>query len=232
MSGLNCLVLDADATALSEVSAMLINNPRTEMVQAHVNMENAVRQIDRDDIDVVFVCLVHHSPDDINEAFQTTEGGPLFIAFARDEKQAMDAYRVGAIDYILKPVDAEKIDAALHRVQSLSMQRTQANNRRITVERNGETHIIDIRDVMYARSNGDYTVITTSAGDFVSRHSLASLADSFADHGFIRVHRQWVVPIQRIQVLTHDCGQTFAVVEEFRVPVARRCVRTVRDLLV
>lgn len=232
MSGLNCLVLDADATALAEVSAMLINNPRTSTVQSHNNIENAVKQVNRDEIDVVFVCLVHHTPDAINNTFQTSNGGPLFIAIARDENQAIDAYRVGAIDYILKPVDAAKIDAALHRVQNLSLQREQANNRRLTVERNGETHIIDVRDVMYARSNGDYTIITTSAGEFVSRHSLAALADTFAAEGLVRVHRQWVVPIQRIQVLTNDCGQTFAVIEQFRVPVARRCVRTVKDLLV
>ncbi|MEY4323816.1 MAG: hypothetical protein RL410_1597 [Actinomycetota bacterium] len=232
MSGLNCLVLDADATALADVSAMLINNPRTECVQSHTNIDNAVKQLDRDNIDVVFVCLVHHTPDSINNTFKTATDGPLFIAMARDENQAMDAYRVGAIDYILKPIDANKIDAALHRIQGLSLQRKQMNNRRITAERNGEMHVIDVRDVMYARSNGDYTVITTSAGDFVSRNSLAALADTFADEGLVRVHRQWVVPIQRIQVLTNDCGQTFAIVEEFRVPVARRCVRTVRDLLV
>ncbi|MEY4347628.1 MAG: hypothetical protein RIS43_47, partial [Actinomycetota bacterium] len=176
MRALNCLVLDADATALAHVSSMLIANPRTECVQSHTNIENAVKTVSRDDIDVVFVCLVHHSPDSINNTFQTATDGPLFVALARDENQAMDAYRVGAIDYILKPIDAEKIDASLHRVQGLALQREQANHRRIVAERNGEVHIINVRDVMYARSNGDYTIITTTAGEFVSRNSLASLA--------------------------------------------------------
>jgi DNA-binding LytR/AlgR family response regulator len=81
------------------------------------------------------------------------------------------------------------------------------------------------------RSNGDYTNITTIKGEFVSRNSLTSLAEDFEADGLIRVHRQWLVPINRIELLKSDCGQTYAVIQDTKVPVARRNVRAVRDLL-
>ena len=65
----------------------------------------------------------------------------------------------------------------------------------------------------------------------MSRASLAHLADTYESDGFIRVHRQWIVPISRVDALLVEETQNFALVHGHQVPVARRCVRSVRDLL-
>jgi DNA-binding LytR/AlgR family response regulator len=225
------MALDSDALALRDLGKLLIDNPRVTNVITHTDIRQAASEVTRESTDVVFVCLIHHSPDEINQTFKTATDGPLFVAVARDPQHAMDAYQVGAVDYLLKPLTEQGMDNALTRVESLIGQRSNSNSRRIIGERDNQMHLIDLRDVLYVRSNGDYTHVTTTKGEFVSRNSLASLAESFEAEGLVRVHRQWLVPINRIEVLKSECGQTFAVVQDVEVPVARRCVRTVRDLL-
>jgi DNA-binding LytR/AlgR family response regulator len=231
MSGLRCVALDSDALALRDLGKLLHENPRVANVSAHTDIHQAATEITHEATDVVFVCLIHHSPDSIQESFKTATDGPLFVAVARDPKHAMEAYQVGAVDYLIKPLTQQAIDNALTRVESLSSQRSQANVRRIIAERDNAMHLIDLRDILYVRSNGDYTTITTTKGEFVSRNSLTSLAEDFEADGLIRVHRQWLVPIKRIEMLKSDCGHTYAVVQDTEVPVARRNVRAVRDLL-
>lgn len=229
--GLRCIALDADAPALAELTYLLTNNPRVEKVVSHTDINEAVKTFETQDFDAVFVCLIHHAIQDINHTFKTQDGGPLFVGLARTSNQAIDAYAVGAIDYILKPATAMNVDSALGRVERLSTSRNAAKNQRIACDRNGVTHLVDVREVIHVRSNGDYTIVTATTGEYLCRISLTMLEQDFSAHGLLRVHRQWLVARDRIESLRADCATVNALVGTTEVPISRRLYKTVKDLL-
>jgi DNA-binding LytR/AlgR family response regulator len=229
------MALDADAPALAELTYLLSNDQRVELVAPAMNMSQAGQLVDEKKIDVVFVCLVHHSTEEINQVLIQQKHQTDFVALARTTEAAVDAFEFGALDYILKPVTSPSIDRALERAIDSKNRRNpyqpiKAKNR-IAIDVDGIQHFLEPSDVLFIEAQGDYTAITTTRGHHISRHSLSALAEQLAESGFIRVHRSWLVSSARIDSLSTDCGQTFVTISGHIIPVARRNAREVKQRL-
>ncbi len=233
MSGLRCLALDADASALAEISYMLETDSRVSHLSNADNIHDASQLISTEAIDAVFVCLVHHTAAQVDAMLSSLKIRPQFVAIARDSFQAIDAFEFGAVDYMIKPLSRKNLDRALHRLESALATPATApvTITRVSAERAGATYFLDARDILRIEAAGDYTVITTAQGEFTSRDSLSALADALAPLGFARVHRSWVVPLHRVEAFAQECGRTSVTIAGFEVPVARRCTKEIKERL-
>lgn len=231
MSTLRCVALDADATALAELTYVLSADSRVAQVAPAMNIDEASQLVETHQIDVVFVCLVHHPPFEISNVLAQQSVRPDFVALARTTDSAVDAFEFGALDYILKPITSTSIDRALARAIESKSRKTSITTRpqsRIAIDIEGIQHFLDSTDVLFIEARGDYTAIKTVRGNYLSRQSLGSLADQLADAGFIRVHRSWLVSSHHIESIQTDCGQTVVTISGQIIPVARRCAREVK----
>lgn len=235
MATLRCIALDADAPALAELTYLLSTDQRVELVAPATDISQASHIIDEKSIDVVFVCLVHHSPMQISSVLTQQNGGPDFVALSRSAESAVDAFEFGALDYVLKPISQTSIERAITRAIESKNRRAPVGPariaNRIAIDIEGIQHFLDPADVLFIEARGDYTAVTTTRGHHMSRQSLTALADQLAEAGFIRVHRSWLVSSARIDSLSTDCGQTFVTVSGQPIPVARRCAREVKQRL-
>jgi len=227
VSGLRCLALDADPVALAEVKYLLQTDNRVTSVESAGEIHHAADIIKHESVDAVFVCLLHHSPTDIQQLLLSCASKPRFVALARDDAMAKQAFEVGAVDFIIKPLSRQSLERAIVRLGESHA----TTPRRLKVETSNGAQFIDLRDIHHIEANGDYSCITTSAGRFVSRQSLTMLAEALADAGFLRVHRGWIVPVHRVERLTQECGKVALTVAGHEIPVARRATRTVKDHL-
>jgi DNA-binding LytR/AlgR family response regulator len=232
MSALRCLALDADAPALAELTYLLSADQRVTHVAPARDIDNAATLIGTHQIDVVFVCLIHHAPQEVNTVLAQLENRPDFVALSRNSDFAVDAFEFGALDYILKPITPASIDRALTRASQSLSRRTPSQpatvKNRIAVDIEGIQHLIDPADVLYVEAFGDYTTVMTTRGPHLSRHSLSTLAEQLEDAGFMRVHRSWLVALPRVDAISSSDGQTYVTVANNQIPVARRCAREVK----
>ena len=229
MNQLRCLTLDVDQPALAEVTYLLDTDQRVGRVQSTPSIEAAADIVRRESIDVVFVCLVHHSIEEARRLTLSAHTRPKFVALARDDAHAMSAFDMGALDYIVKPITRNALDRALDRLLSLTPQPTSAD--RIVAEQSGVTHFIDRRDILWVQASGDYTLLTTHQGDFTCRSSLTSLTERLVPYGFQRVHRQWLVPIMRIETFTQTGTCAAITVAGQEIPVSRRSLQELKSHL-
>lgn len=229
MNQLRCLTLDVDQPALAEVTYLLDMDHRVGRVQATASIEAATDIVRRESIDAVFVCLVHHSIDEAHRLTLSANTHPKFVALARDDAYAMSAFEMGAIDYIVKPITRSALDRALTRLLNLTAE--PASTDRIVAEQSGATHFIDRRDILWIQASGDYTLLTTHQGDFTCRSSLTSLAERLLPFGFQRVHRQWLVPIARIETFSQSDGYASISIAGQDIPVSRRSLRELKTRL-
>jgi DNA-binding LytR/AlgR family response regulator len=90
--------------------------------------------------------------------------------------------------------------------------------------RSGTTRLLARRDVRYASSHGDYVRIVTADGRYLLRATLAEIERRWAPHGFVRVHRQYVVNLHQAVELRPQLGGTaeLAFADATTIPVARR----------
>ncbi len=134
------------------------------------------------------------------------ETPPAIIFVTAFDEHALQAFEVQALDYLLKPVRADRLLAALQRAQrvlpreprlaalasGLGQARTQ-----ISVSERGRLVLVPVEDVVYLRAELKYVTIRTAAREFLTEESLTGLESEFGER-FVRIHRNALVARQHI----------------------------------
>ena len=103
---------------------------------------------------------------------------------------------------------------------------------RIPVDLGGVTRFVSRDEVAYAEAQGDYVRLHAGGRAPLVRVSLAVLEERWAPHGFLRIHRGYLVSLRHVEELRSDAGRWTVRVAGRELPVARRHTRELRDLLV
>ncbi|GAB3438487.1 LytR/AlgR family response regulator transcription factor [Actinophytocola sediminis] len=168
----------------------------------------------------------------------------VFITGHGEGNDAVDAFELGAVDFIPKPCDQTRMDRAVQRVISklrgdgLAGQAQTAvggqepnDDEVIPVELAGNTKLIPRSSVRWVEAQGDYARLFTNEGSHLVRIPLAQLEERWEKAGFVRIHRSYLVPINLITELQLG-GNGYHVVigeEERKLPVSRRHTRELKD---
>jgi len=229
---LRCMALDSEKSVLAELSYLLDHDPRVGQVIPISDVQQASAALKQEEIDAVFVCLVHHTVEQVIQMLTPYAGHTKFVALSRRPEDAMNAFEFGAIDYILKPLTKSNIERATMRLENHFVPVTSTANVRIKVEQGGNSYFLQSSEVFYIQANGDFSIVTTARGEFVAKSSLTKLSDLLAEAGFERVHRQWLVQLAHVDGVANDCGCINLQVGGKLIPVSRRCARNVRQKLI
>ncbi|OLF06353.1 DNA-binding response regulator [Actinophytocola xinjiangensis] len=167
----------------------------------------------------------------------------VFITGHGEGNDAVEAFELGAVDFIPKPCDQNRMDRAVQRVISklrgdglVGQAPTAAgpepgDDEVIPVELAGNTKLIPRSSVRWVEAQGDYARLFTSEGSHLVRIPLAQLEERWEKAGFVRIHRSYLVPINLITELQLG-GNGYHVVigdEERKLPVSRRRTRELKD---
>jgi two-component system response regulator AlgR len=126
---------------------------------------------------------------------------PAIIFVTAFDEHALQAFEVQALDYLLKPVRAERLLAALRRARrlvpheprlaqlahSLGAARTQ-----MSVSERGRLVLVPVEDIVYLRAELKYVTIRTVAREYLTEESLTALEGEFGER-FVRIHRNALV---------------------------------------
>ena len=173
------------------------------------------------------------------------EAGPAIIFVTAHDTHALDAFELNALDYLLKPVRAARLAAALRKAQQAgppareSLERAQAGPRAhfSIVERN-RIHLVPLAGIVYFKAELKYVTLRTREREHIIEEPLVSLEKEFADT-FLRIHRNCLVARAALSGFEQAAGGTedeshWEVVLEGvpeRLPVSRRQWSEVRDIL-
>lgn len=110
------------------------------------------------------------------EALQHLKYPPAVVFVTAYSEFALDAFKVNAIDYLVKPVETERLSHALARVREHVLLHAKAQKaERIPVEKGGKKILINIDDIRYVMARDDYAYLQTGVDRFFSTVSLAQL---------------------------------------------------------
>jgi DNA-binding LytR/AlgR family response regulator len=239
---LRVLAADDEAPALEELTYLLRRHPHVQAVTPAADAAEALRDVGRmitegDRLDAVFLDIRMPGLDGLDFTRLVTgfADPPAVVFVTAHDEFAVTAFELGAVDYLLKPVDPGRLNEAVRRVEQ-AVHRDAAEepeaDEMIPVELGGRTRLIPLTAVTHAEAHGDYVRLHTRDGSYLIRVPLGALAERWGPAGFIRIHRKTLVAAAHISELRFDNGRAELMVGERALAVSRRHTREVRDLLV
>lgn len=123
---------------------------------------------------------------------------PNLIFTTAYDHYALQAFDLNAIDYLLKPIRAERLSAALTKArplnlkQSQGLQSLQETRQHLSIHERGRVLLIAVDEVLYFRAELKYVTVRTQSKSYLLEMSLNQLEQNYADR-FVRVHRNALV---------------------------------------
>lgn len=253
---LRVLAVDDVAPALDEICALLADAPDVGEVARAGDAVEALRTIPTGRFDAVFLDITMPGMDglELGGVLAAMASPPEIVFVTAFEEHAVAAYGLGAVDYLLKPVGADRLAEALARVHRARAGRTvagppPAEDRTgvtgggpaaprvdelavLPVELAGRTRYVRREDVRFVEAHGDYVRLHTPSGSHLVRIPLSRLEEHWDAHHFVRVHRSFLLHLPAVLELRSDAGGgLLAHTDAGDVPVSRRHARELRDQL-
>jgi DNA-binding LytR/AlgR family response regulator len=235
--GLRVLVVDDEAPAREELGYLLGRDPRVTAVRTVGSAADALKALDADPIDALFLDIRMPGLGGLDLARTLTRfrDPPRVVFVTAHDEHAVEAFDLRAVDYLLKPVRQERLAEAVRRVSD-SLGSTTAketdDDETIAVELAGVTRFVPRSEVRYVESQGDYARLYTATQSHLVRVPLTTLEERWAGAGFVRIHRSHLVALHHIDEMRVDAGRCTVRIGDDVLQVSRRHARELRDMLV
>lgn len=220
-------------------------SPAGQLNRAAATPIAGARVAERTDVEVVFLDIRMPGLDGLELArvFSSMATPPSVVFVTAHDDRAVDAYEVGAVDYLLKPLRSERLSASIDRILASRVagavepvREESGEDEVIPVELAGTTKLVPRSAVRYVEAQGDYARLHTHEGSHLVRIPLSVLEDRWRDAGFVRIHRSFLVSLPLVTELRLS-GSGYVVrvgtgPDCAELPVSRRHTRELKDRLV
>ncbi|MBS43690.1 MAG: DNA-binding response regulator [Nocardioides sp.] len=241
--GLRALVVDDEKPARDELAYLLDRDPRVADVRTCGSATEGLKVLRETTVDCVFLDV--HMPGlsglELADVLSRFKQPPPVVFVTAHDGHAVEAFDLRAVDYVLKPVRAERLAEAVRRVLE-AIGRVPAPEAepaapadvQIPVELGGVTRFVDRSTVTHVEAQGDYARLHTADGSHLIRVPLSTLEEEWADAGFVRIHRSLLVATGHVTEVRMDggrCTVRVGTAPGTELGVSRRNTRELRERL-
>lgn len=241
---LRVLAVDDEAPALDELVYLLGRHPDVAEVVAVGDATAALRALNDQSLDAAFldINMPGLSGLELAGVLKNFSRPPALVFVTAHDDKAVAAFEVGALDYLLKPIREERLDAAIRRVIAGHIpavaRPSDPGDEVIPVELAGVTQLVRCDSIGWVEAEGDYARLHTSSGSHLVRIPLSVLEERWRSRGFARVHRSYLVALSMVTGLRTSTAGTMVRLRPngsspaVELPVSRRQARELRDRLI
>jgi len=240
------LVVDDEEPARAILSEYLSRESGIEIVGQCRNGFEAVKAVAQLAPDLVFldVQMPKLSGFEVLELIGRDVAVVFVTAF---DEYAVRAFEVNAVDYLLKPVAPERVAAALGRARERlgtqpklpvpeivrAAQGPDAKVERLVVRQGANVVVIPLGDLDYAVAQDDYVGLHVKGKEYLKPQTLADLESSLDPKRFVRIHRSYLMNLDRLSRLESEGGEvkTALLLDGTRLPVSRSGYARLKSLL-
>lgn len=247
---LNVLVVDDEAPARDELTYLLSHQAGVQVIGEADSGLAAIRLAVEHRPDVVFLDVQMRGMNGLEAAVALRAALPeILIVFATAyDEYAIRAFEVGAVDYMLKPFEQERVHATIKRLEGYrkegwheagervdaALAKNRVNIQKIPVIQNGKIRMVNYTDVIYAIAQGGSVGIVANEGKYEYGGTLTELEERLRGTTFVRVHKSYIVNMSKVKEIVpwfkgtywlkmEDCLET-------EIPVSKSQIKEVKDI--
>jgi two-component system LytT family response regulator len=240
---MKALLVDDERLARAELRRLLRAHSDIVIVGEARNVEEAEARLREQSVDVLFLDIEMPGASGF-DLLERIDPVPLVIFTTAYDEYAVRAFEVNALDYLLKPIAAERLAAALDRVRQAWSQ-TSASAKasasaaalqpleRVFVRERGRCWIVRLADIRLLESEGNYTRLFFGSERALIQRSLQALEARLDPTGFFRASRSHIINLRWVAAVDTEVDGGLAVTlrDGPKVKVSRRRSRLLRESL-
>lgn len=199
---MKAIIVDDERLARKELQSLLTKYPNVEVIGEYDNAEDAINEIEKQKPDLVFLDI--HMPG--KDGFAVLEEliyVPQVIFVTAYDEYAIKAFEVNALDYLLKPIQQERLDEAINKLTAqlnrpIPTEKLTTNDQ-VFVKDGEKCWFVKLEDVPMFESEGNYVRVYFNGNKPLILKSLNNLADKLDENIFFRANRKFIINLNWIE---------------------------------
>lgn len=248
---INTLVVDDEQLASDELAYLLKEYADIEVIGSAKNGLQALKLIEDLEPELVFLDVQMPGLDGLGVIRALKEKNvplPYFVLATAYDQYAIEAFRLEALDYLLKPVEKDRLEMSLDRARrailekaksqpsEAAAQRVGSHRTKLMIRSTNRNFIVDANDLIYATiDDGLITIVAAGIEGLSNYRTIEELQSNLDPDTFWRVHRSYLVNINRIKEVIPWFKSSYMVrmddKKQTEIPVSRVQTKRLRTLL-
>lgn len=237
------ILVDDEALARGVLREYLAAHADIEIIAECANGFEAVKAITELAPDLVFLDIQMPKLDGF-EVVGLAGARTRYIFVTAYDQYALKAFEVHAVDYLLKPFSQQRLDDALSQARrqaapaSLDTLVQDSGTRglplsRLLIREGSQVHVLALDKIDYIEAQGDYIQVSTEGRRLLKNQRLAELETQLDARQFLRLHRSFIVNIERIARIEQYAKDSHAAIlqDGTRIPFSRSAYQRLRHLI-
>ncbi|MCX2480342.1 LytTR family transcriptional regulator DNA-binding domain-containing protein [Pedobacter sp. MC2016-15] len=203
------ILIDDEPLARDVVKHYLKNFPDVEILAECSDGFEGLKAITQHRPDFIFLDIQMPKINGF-EMLELVDDPPAVIFTTAFDEFAIKAFEVNAADYLLKPIEQERFDQAMHKLPARLKQAepteellesagmSPAQQHRVVVKTNGVIKIIPVEDIHYFEADDDHVKLSTTEGAFFKNKTMSFFEKTLDSEQFIRIHRSYLINLGQV----------------------------------
>lgn len=214
---IKAIAIDDESPALKIIEIFCTDSKKINLIKTFNKPNEALDFLEQNDINLLFLDVNMPSITGINlyESLKKPVGVIFTTAYA---DYAVDGFNLNAIDFLLKPFTFERFLTAISKAEISIKSKTKiTENSHLHIRADYALHKIPFENILYFEGYDDYVKIhIVGQKTIVARVTMKSIMEKLSDERFIRVHRSYIVAIERIKAIKSKS----VFVEDIEIPIS------------
>lgn len=231
------IIVDDEPLALDIVESFVGKMPSLELVGRCENAIEAMEMLKAKEVDLMFLDIQMPQITGI-DFLKSLRNPPLVIFTTAFAEYAVDGFELDAVDYLLKPISMDRFMKAVSKATDRIQIKKQGNS---TIEEIGDDYFfvksdkklikVNFSDIIYIEGLKDYVIIRMENSRVIALQTMKSLEEKLQSLNFRRVHRSYIVNIDKIIALDGNALEVMEKGQVKSIPIGKNYRDDLLDLI-
>lgn len=233
---MNAIIVDDERLARKELQSLLAQFPEIKIIAECNNADDAIIEIDKLKPDLIFLDI-HMPGKDGFGVLEELEHMPQVIFVTAYDEYAIKAFEINALDYLLKPIQPERLEESIKKLDTtpitpISDENKLGENELVFVKDGDRCWFVKLADVPMFESEGNYVRVYFDGNKPLILKSLNNLANKLDERHFFRANRKFIINLNWIASIENwfNGGLKVKLKNGEEVEISRRQASKLKDL--
>ncbi len=199
---IRCIAVDDEPLSLAKINGFIAKVPYFSLVSSFSSAIEALAYLKQNPVDLIFLDIQMDNLTGI-EMLEILNPKPAIILTTAYDQYALKGYELNVCDYLLKPYSFERFMKAAEKVYNLIQPPivSTPSDSFIFLKTEYRLEKVNFDEVLYIESRGDYIYVITTSAKILTLMTLKSIEEKLPEDKFIRVHKSYIVAINKIDAI-------------------------------